>query len=119
MVKGTQGQGGPNEVEEGATRLLGLDGLTVVRVKLDADGGRTVLAKTTEGFPPGCPKFGVISTSFKGSAVTHPRDVPYGQARVRLAWHKSRWRCRERLCPRGSFTESITAVPARARVTTR
>jgi hypothetical protein len=68
VVKGTQVQVGPVEVEVGATRLLGLDGLTVVRVQLDADGGRTVHAKTREGFPPGCPECGVISTSFKGSA---------------------------------------------------
>ena len=38
---------------------------------------------------------------------------------MRLVWHKRRWRCRERACPRGSFTESLPAVPARARVTTR
>jgi transposase len=119
LVKVTHVQGGPGVVEVGATRLLGIEGLTVVRVELDAEGGRVVHAKTSEGFPPGCPKCGVISTSFKGSVVTHPRDVPYGSARVRLVWHKSRWRCRERLCPRGSFTESITAVPARARVTAR
>ena len=78
----------------------------MVRVDLDAEGGRVVHARTADGFPAGCPECGVISTSFKGSAVTHPRDVPYGPARVRLVWHKSRWRCRERPCPRGSFTES-------------
>ena len=38
---------------------------------------------------------------------------------MRLVWHKRRWRCREPACPRGSFTESLPAVPARARVTTR
>src|SRR5215213_9760272 len=32
---------------------------------------------------------------------------------------KRRWRCREAACGRGSFTESLPAVPARARVTTR
>src|SRR5215212_319942 len=34
-------------------------------------------------------------------------------------WRKRRWRCRERACGRASFTESLPAVPARARVTTR
>ena len=34
-------------------------------------------------------------------------------------WHKRRWRCRERLCERATFTESLPAVPARARLTTR
>lgn len=32
---------------------------------------------------------------------------------------QGRWRCREGRCPRGSFTESIGAVPARARLTAR
>ncbi len=119
VVKGTHVQAGRVGVQEGADRLLGLEGLTVFKVELDAQGGRVVHAVTAQGFEPGCPKCGVISTSFKSSAVTRPRDLPYGPAPVRLVWHKSRWRCRERACPRGSFTESIPAVPARARVTTR
>jgi hypothetical protein len=36
-----------------------------------------------------------------------------------LVWVKRRWYCRERLCPPGSFTESLPAVPLRARLTTR
>ncbi|MGL5824725.1 MAG: transposase, partial [Nocardioides sp.] len=51
--------------------------------------------------------------------ATRPRDLPYGDSLVRLVWRKTRWRCRERACPRGSFTESLPAVPARARLTTR
>ena len=38
---------------------------------------------------------------------------------MRLIWHKRRWRCKERLCPRASFTESLPAVRARSRLTTR
>ena len=38
---------------------------------------------------------------------------------MRLVWHKRRWRCRERGCPRRSFTESLPAVPAWAMATTR
>jgi len=38
---------------------------------------------------------------------------------LRLIWHKRRWRCKERLCPRASFTESLPAVRARSRLTTR
>ena len=33
--------------------------------------------------------------------------------------NKRRWRCRDAGCARGSFTESLPAVPLRARVTTR
>lgn len=65
------------------------------------------------------PALWVISSSLKGHATTAPRDVPYGPAPVRLLWHKRRWRCRERRCVRASFTESLPAVPARARVSTR
>jgi transposase len=65
------------------------------------------------------PVLRVISTSVKGHTLTHPQDMPYGQAPVRLVWHKRRWPCRERACPRTSFTESLPAVPARARLTAR
>ena len=36
-----------------------------------------------------------------------------------LRWNKTRWRCREDYCERGSFTESIAQIPARARTTRR
>jgi hypothetical protein len=38
---------------------------------------------------------------------------------LRLIWHKRRWRCKERLCRRATFTESLPAVRARSRLTTR
>jgi len=38
---------------------------------------------------------------------------------LRLIWHKRRWRCKERLCGRSSFTESLLAVRTRSRLTTR
>ena len=66
-----------------------------------------------------CPTCGVVSTSVKGHAVTHPRDVSYGEDAVVLEWTKTRWRCRESSCPRGSFTESVPAIPARSRLTCR
>ena len=119
MFKSTHVQGDLGQVEEGATRLLGLEGLTVVQVVVDDAGGRIVHAVTAAEVPAGCPECGVISTSRKGRVVTFPRDVPYGADLVRLVWHKHRWRCQERLCPRGSFTESIGQVPARARITAR
>jgi len=50
--------------------------------------------------------------------VTRPRDVPF-PARTRLVWHKRRWRCLAPGCGRGSFTEVIPQLPARARVTAR
>ena len=91
----------------------------VERVALHEDGGRIVHLVTADQTAAACPTCGVVSTSVKGHAVTRPRDVPYGEAPVELVWRKRRWRCRERACARGSFTEALPAVPARARLTTR
>src|SRR5215213_7410972 len=106
-------------VERGATLLLGIEGLAVERVELGPDGARVAHVVTDEQAAAACPSCGVASTSVKGHARTRPRDIPYGDAPLRLVWHKRRWRCREAACGRGSFTESLPAVPARARVTTR
>jgi transposase len=61
----------------------------------------------------------VFSTSVKQRVTRRPKDLPYGAAPVVLRWHKRRWRCREALCPRQTFTETIAQVPHRARTTTR
>lgn len=66
-----------------------------------------------------CPSCGVLSTSVKARVATAPKDIPYGEDRIMLRWNKTRWRCREEYCERGSFTESIAQVPARARTTLR
>ncbi|WP_263858023.1 helix-turn-helix domain-containing protein [Mycolicibacterium doricum] len=66
-----------------------------------------------------CPSCGVLSTSVKARVATAPKDIPYGEERIMLQWNKTRWRCREDYCERGSFTESIAQVPARARTTLR
>lgn len=119
MVKGTQVQHVNDGVESDGSRLLDLDGLAVERVDRDVFGGRVVHVRTTCEGASACPTCGVFSTSVKGHATTRPRDIRYGSAPLRLVWRKRRWRCAERLCPRGSFTESLPAVPARKRLTTR
>lgn len=118
MVQPTQSQH-DQLTNEDAGKLLGLDGLGVAEVLLEADRAREVHLVTIDENAAACPSCGVISTSVKGSAITRPRDVPYGPDPIRLVWHKRRWRCRETLCPRGSFTESLPQVPARCRLTTR
>ncbi|HSK54285.1 MAG TPA: ISL3 family transposase [Jiangellales bacterium] len=45
--------------------------------------------------------------------------MPYGATVLRLVWHKRRWRCVHAGCARSSFTETVPAVPAGARLTTR
>ena len=102
-----------------ASRLLDLDGLAVEWVELDAFGGRVVHVVTADECASACPSCGVLSSSLKGRVCTRPRDIPYGTTRLRLIWHKRRWRCNERGCRRSSFTESLPAVRARSRLTTR
>ncbi len=60
-----------------------------------------------------------VSTSVKARVSTTPKDIPYGEGRILLRWNKTRWRCREDYCERGSFTEAIEQVPRRARTTGR
>ena len=119
MVQSTQLRRVQIPAERGATLLLGIEGLAVHRVVLQEDGVRVAHLVTADETAAACPACGVVSTSVKGHAVTRPRDIPYGEAPVHLVWRKRRWRCREAACPRGSFTESLPAVPAGARVTTR
>jgi len=109
-----------SEVPEiGATRLLDLAGLAVREVLQDPGGSRVVHVVTADLAASACPSCGVFSTSTKGLVVSRPRDIGFGTSPLRLVWHKRRWRCTERLCTRGSFTEQVAAVPARARLTVR
>src|SRR5271170_6075306 len=109
----------PRAVTDGTTLLFGLPGVWVGRVERWADGTRVVHAVTASEAAAACPSCGVVSTSVKARVTTSPRDIPYGQERIILRWNKTRWRCREDYCERGSFTESIAQVPARARTTGR
>ena len=52
LVQGTQVADELVGVQEGVSRLLGIDGLTVVRVDVDAVGARVVHAVTEESVPP-------------------------------------------------------------------
>jgi hypothetical protein len=106
-------------VSDGTTLLFGLPGVRVERVERGADGTRVVHAVTASETAAACPSCGVFSTAVKGQVSTSPRDIPYGENRIIVRWNKTRWRCREDYCERGSFTESIEQVPARARTTGR
>lgn len=119
MVQRTHAQDVDGDDTSDASRLLGLDGLAVERVERDAFGGRVVLVVTADVTASACPSCGVLSSSVKERVTTRPRDIPYGTTPVRVVWHKRRWRCTERRCPRGSFTEQVTAVPRRSRMTRR
>ncbi len=55
----------------------------------------------------------------KERVTSSPRDISYGEDPVEVRWAKTRWRCKEDYCQRGSFTEAIEQVPARSRTTGR
>jgi transposase len=101
------------------TLLFGLADVRVQRVVLLPDGTRQVHVRTACRAAAACPMCGVISSAVKGNVTTTPRDIPYGTRRIAVVWHKRRWRCREPLCGRDSFTETIPEIPARARTTRR
>jgi transposase len=105
--------------DSSATLLLDLEGLQVESVERLEDGVRLVRVVTADETASACPECGVLASRVKEYVRTRPRDLPYGTSRVSLVWSKRRWFCAETLCRRGSFTESVPAVPARTRITTR
>jgi transposase len=110
-------------MEKGTTILFGLPGVVVERVERVTgehdESVRLVHVRTAVSSAAGCPCCGVMSTSVKQYRTTRPRDLPYGEERLAVRWHKRQYRCREEACPRKAFTESIAEVPPRARLTGR
>jgi transposase len=109
---------GTGEVSD-ATLLLDLEGLAVSGVQRAPDGGRVVHLVTADETAAACPACGALASRVKEYVGTHPRDLPCGGDGLRLAWRKRRWHCDQPRCVRASFTESVSAVPARARSTSR
>jgi transposase len=119
VVQPTQGQLVSQVGVADASRLLDLQGLAVDRVEVDGDGARVVHVVTADEAASACPSCGALSSAVKQRVRTRPRDIPYGATVLRLVWHKRRWRCVHAGCARSSFTETVPAVPAGARLTTR
>jgi transposase len=102
-----------------ATLLLSLDGLAVTGVERSAAGTLLVEVATAAETAAACPTCGVVSTRVKQYVCTRPRDLAQGRTRMELVWRKRRWYCREPVCGRKSFTESMPVIPAGARITAR
>ncbi|MEU7750165.1 ISL3 family transposase [Nonomuraea sp. NPDC049158] len=96
--------------------------ITVVKVERVAEdeqqSARVVHIERPEEWAA-CPQCGVISTSVRQRRTTRPRDLPYGEQALHVRWHKRQFACKESLCPRKAFTESVAEIPPRARVTGR
>jgi transposase len=65
-----------------------------------------------------CPDCGTRA-AVKENVTTTPRDVYLGDRQILLRWRKRRWECQNQDCERKTFTESLPAVPPRARLTSR
>ena len=100
---------------DGTTILFGLRGVRVREVERVADGARVVHVLTDDETAAACPAYGVFSSSVRQRRITRPRDLPYGEERLRVRWHKVQYACREKLCGRKAFTEQIGELPAGAR----
>ncbi|WP_328467337.1 ISL3 family transposase [Streptomyces sp. NBC_00448] len=105
------------EINRDATRLLGLEGVSVTKVKDDGAGGSTVYVVTGEDSARACPSCGVFATRLKDYRTTAPRHLACGGRQVSIRWRKARWHCTEAACARRTFTEAIPQVPARMRTT--
>jgi transposase len=106
-------------MHQGSSLLLGIEGLIVQDVRLDAAGRRVARCVTDPELAGWCPQCGEQSSSPKGWVTTRPRDVIVGPDVPILLWRKQKWRCRVSWCERKTFTESLPAIPARSRLTAR
>ncbi|MET7728520.1 ISL3 family transposase [Streptomyces mirabilis] len=104
-------------INTAATRLLGLEGVSVTQVKDNGAGGAVAYVVTAEDSARACPSCGTFSTRLKDYRTTRPRHLPCGGRAVSIRWRKARWYCTEVACGRTSFTEAIAQVPARMRTT--
>ncbi len=103
-----------------ASALLGLEGLQVFEVEeADQNSTRAVHVLTTPGVPQLCPRCGTPARRSKERVCAVLRDIPAGQARIELRWHKQRWWCDNPDCPRKTFTEAVPQAGPGQRLTGR
>lgn len=96
--------------------MLGFDGFRVLDAG-EVDGELELLVETTSE-QDWCRTCGVRAHAHS-RAETLVRDVDAFGRPVRLRWRKRRWRCREAPCPAVTWSETSTAIAARAVLTER
>jgi transposase len=96
----------PGHLETDPRRMLErLVGLPEVRViGLHATDDHVELHVESIAAPPGCAVCGVPAQP-KGWRVVVLADLTFAGKATALHWHKRRWRCADRDCPNGSWTE--------------
>ncbi len=99
-----------------AEALLGLDGFRVLEVT-ETDEELVVTIETTVDFV-GCNGCGTRAESQDRVRVAI-RDLPCFGRPARLVWVKRRWRCREPLCERKTWTETCEHLDAQVVLTRR
>jgi transposase len=101
------------------SRLFGLDAAAVTRAD-DGVGGRPLVhLATLDEHARRRPACATPSKCPHGSVTTYPRDLPVAGRGTDLLWRKGRRRCADAGCSRRTFTEQVSQIPARARLTER
>jgi transposase len=106
------GSGGKSD----ATALVGLDGFVVTAQTIHEDE-HWLLVETTRA-QVWCPGCGVRAVG-NGRRRVLVRDLRIAAMPTVIVWAKRTWRCREELCPRGSWSETSDEIAVRASLTER
>jgi transposase len=96
---------------QGATALLGMDGF-VVGAQVE-DGDELLLVVETTADVVGCDSCGTRAVGH-GRRTVRVRDLPIGDRRVVLVWHKRLWRCPDPDCALKTWSEETDAIAPRA-----
>jgi len=106
-------------MDDRTTLLFGLGEFTVTDVSRVQSGDAVRVVIETVRRESACPDCGVLSGRVKDRPLRRIKDLPASGQPVELWWRKRRLVCLPDRCPRGSFLERTTAIPARSRLTAR
>ena len=99
-----------------AAVMLGMAGFVVLAVS-EHDGELEQAVETTADLV-GCPSCGAVA-ELHDRRPSWVRDLPTGGRPVTVVWVKRVWRCTHALCPKRTWTETTSAIAARASLTER